>query len=129
MSTVSPIDLSKQTLPATHLPPLCVDLDGTLVKSDTLVDSVLILARQNPRALFSLASWLAQGKAAFKRHVTASVSIDFVHLPYNRPLLDFLEDQHRAGRPLFLATAADRSLADGIAAHLGIFDGVLASDV
>ena len=28
--------------------PLCVDLDGTLVKSDTLVDTVIVLARQSP---------------------------------------------------------------------------------
>jgi len=30
--------------------PLCVDLDGTLVKSDTLLDTVIVLARQRPRA-------------------------------------------------------------------------------
>ena len=110
------------------LPALCVDLDGTLVKSDTLVDSVLILARQNPGALFSLPAWLAQGKASFKRHVTGAVSIDVVHLPYNQPLLRYLEEQHAAGRPIYLATAADRGLADRISAHLGLFEDVLASD-
>ena len=31
--------------------PLCVDLDGTLVKSDTFVDSLMVLARRHP-ALF-----------------------------------------------------------------------------
>ena len=61
--------------------PLCVDLDGTLVKSDTLVDSVLVLVRQNPRALLSIPGWLAQGKAAFKRHVTEAVTIDVAALP------------------------------------------------
>jgi 4-hydroxybenzoate polyprenyltransferase/phosphoserine phosphatase len=113
--------------PAT-LPALCVDLDGTLVKSDTLVDSVLILVRQNPRALLSIPGWLAQGKAAFKRHVTSAVSIDVAHLPFNTPLLEYLQLQHAAGRPLYLATAADRTLADRIADSLGIFAGVLASD-
>ena len=28
---------------------LCVDLDGTLVKSDTLLDTVLVVARQRQR--------------------------------------------------------------------------------
>ena len=113
---------------AQMLPPLCVDLDGTLVKSDTLVDSVLILARQNPRAILSIPLWLSRGKASLKQHVTDAVSIDIVHLPYNRPLLRYLEEQHAAGRPLYLATAADRSLAGRIADHLGIFQDVLASD-
>jgi len=108
--------------------PLCVDLDGTLVKSDTLADSVLGLVRQNPRALLSIPGWLAKGKAAFKRHVTEAVTIDVAALPYNKPLLEFLFRQHAGGRPIYLATAADRTLADRIAAHHQIFQDVLASD-
>jgi 4-hydroxybenzoate polyprenyltransferase len=108
--------------------PLCVDLDGTLVKSDTLVDSVLALVRQNPRALFRIPGWLAQGKAAFKRHVTGAVSIDVAALPYNKPLLEFLYREQAAGREIWLATAADRTLAERVAAHQAIFRGVLASD-
>ena len=108
--------------------PLCVDLDGTLVKTDTLVDSVLVLVRQNPRAILSIPGWLAQGKGAFKRHVTNAVSLDVSSLPYNKPLLEYLTQQHAAGRQLFLATAADRALADRIAQHHPIFQDVLASD-
>ena len=108
--------------------PLCVDLDGTLVKTDTLVDSVLALARQNPRAILQIPGWLAQGKAAFKQHVTNAVSLDVAGLPYNNPLLEFLMHQHASGRQIFLATAADRTLADRIAQHYPIFTDVLASD-
>jgi len=108
--------------------PLCVDLDGTLVKTDTLVDSVLVLARQNPRAILSIPGWLAKGKAAFKQHVTQAVTLDVAALPYNKPLLEYLFHQHAAGRPIFLATAADRTLADRIAQHHQIFQDVLASD-
>ena len=108
--------------------PLCVDLDGTLVKSDTLVDSALVLARQNPAALLRLPGWLGEGKAALKQHITSEVSLDVAHLPYNRELLQYLEQQHAEGRQIYLATAADRVLADRIAAHLRIFAGVLASD-
>ncbi len=107
---------------------LCVDLDGTLVKSDTLIDSVLALARQNPGALMQIPGWIAQGKAAFKRHVTASVMLDVEHLPYNAPLLEYLRAEHAAGRKIYLATAADKTLAERVAAHLGLFAGVLASD-
>jgi hypothetical protein len=41
---------------------ICVDLDGTLVKSDTLIDSVLSLARQHPRELVKIPGWIAQGR-------------------------------------------------------------------
>jgi 4-hydroxybenzoate polyprenyltransferase/phosphoserine phosphatase len=107
---------------------ICVDLDGTLVKSDTLIDSVLALARQHPRQLLQIPGWIGQGKAAFKRHVTSAVTLDVEHLPYNHPLLEWLRQQHSAGRRLYLATAADIVLAERVAAHIGIFDGVLASD-
>jgi 4-hydroxybenzoate polyprenyltransferase len=111
----------------THVP-LCVDLDGTLVKSDTLVDSTLALARQHPAALLRLPGWLLQGKAALKRHLTEAVDLDVAHLPYNRELMQYLEQEHAKGRPLYLATAADGALARRVSAHLGIFNGVLASD-
>jgi 4-hydroxybenzoate polyprenyltransferase len=108
--------------------PLCVDLDGTLVKSDTLVDSVLVLGRQHPAMLLKIPGWIAQGKASFKRHVTSAVELNVAHLPYNRELLQYLEQQHATGRPIYLATAADTTLAERVAAHLGLFSGVLASD-
>jgi len=114
-------------VPAVDLP-LCVDLDGTLVKSDTLVDSVLVLARQHPKLLLQIPGWLSKGKASFKQHVTASVALDVEHLPYNRALLEFLREQHAEGRTIYLATAADGELAHRVAAHLGLFSGVLASD-
>jgi len=114
--------------PSPTVIPLCVDLDGTLVKSDTLVDSVIVLARQHPRSLLHFPAWLSQGKAAFKRHVAFWVSLDVVHLPYNQPLLEYLRQQHAGGRSIYLATGADANLAERVAAHLGIFTGVLASN-
>ncbi len=108
--------------------PLCVDLDGTLVKSDTLVDSILVLVRQRPFSLLRFPAWIFQGKASFKAHIANAVTLDAANLPYNRPLLQFLEQQHATGRPIYLATAADARLAAAVAAHLGFFTGTLASD-
>jgi 4-hydroxybenzoate polyprenyltransferase/phosphoserine phosphatase len=123
--------LATPTVPSenlTSVTALCVDLDGTLVKSDTLVDSALALARHRPASLLQLPGWVLQGKAALKRHLTAAVTLDVAHLPYNRELLQYLEQQHASGRPIYLATAADTVLAQRIADHLGLFSGVLASD-
>src|ERR1700742_3707368 len=108
--------------------PLCVDLDGTLVKSDTFVDSLLVLARRQPLAFVQTPRWILQGKAYFKSQVASRVTLDVAHLPYNRPLLDYLRDEHASGRKLYLATGADRVLAQKIADHLGIFADVMASD-
>ena len=108
--------------------PLCVDLDGTLVKSDTFVDSLMVLARRHPGAFVRSPLWALQGKAHMKSQVASLVTLDVDHLPYNRPLLDYLRDEHAAGRKLYLATGADRVLARKVAAHLGIFEDVLASD-
>ncbi len=113
--------------PATERP-LCVDLDGTLVKSDTLVDSLLLLARTRPLEALRVPLWLLGGKANLKRQVTARVTLNVERLPYNRPLLEYLMAQRGEGRKLYLATGADSGLADRIARHLNIFEGVLSSD-
>jgi len=108
--------------------PLCVDLDGTLVKSDTLSDSLLILLRRKPAALPRLFSLVFQGKARFKQFVNSQVTLDVKRLPYNRPLLEYLKTEHSLGRKIHLATGADGDVAQRVAAHLNIFSGVLASD-
>jgi len=108
--------------------PLCVDLDGTLVKNDTLMDSLLLLVRTRPASAVRVPLWLLRGKAALKAEVSARVVLDERHLPYNRRLVEYLDAERGDGRKLYLATGADRQLATRIANHLGIFEGVLASD-
>ncbi len=107
---------------------LCVDLDGTLVKCDTLVDSLLVLARKQPLVLLRVPGWMLGGKANLKAHVARLVTLDAAHLPYNKPLITWLEKERAAGRNIYLTTGADSRLADAIAAHLELFDEVLASD-
>jgi 4-hydroxybenzoate polyprenyltransferase/phosphoserine phosphatase len=107
---------------------LCVDLDGTLVKSDTLVDALFALAHTAPMQLLRLPAWLARGKAAFKHQVVIHAQLDVAHLPYNTALVEHLREEAATGRTLVLATGADERLAMRVAAHLGIFQEVLASD-
>ena len=120
-------EASREMLPLTMLP-LCVDLDGTLVKSDTLADSVCVLARTHPWDLLRLPGWLLGGKARFKREVSARAPLDAAHLPYNEALIVYLREQAASGRPLYLSTGADQHVADAVAQHLGLFDGVFSSD-
>jgi len=108
--------------------PLAVDLDGTLLKSDLLWESFLSVIRQNVLFLFWIPLWLLRGKAHLKRELAARAKLDVALLPFHDNFLVFLQSEHKQGRPLVLTTAADRSLADSVAGHLGIFAGVLASD-
>lgn len=113
--------------PASHRP-LAVDLDGTLIHSDLLLESFLLLIKRNPLYLLMLPWWLLKGKAALKREIAQRVSVNPAALPYNAPFVAWLREQKAAGRSLWLCTASDRSLAQPVADHLGLFDGVLASD-
>jgi 4-hydroxybenzoate polyprenyltransferase len=108
--------------------PLCVDLDGTLVSTDTLWESVLCLFRRRPWLLLLAPFWLLTGKAGFKRRVAERVVLDPAALPYRQDLLEALQRLKQSGRKLVLATAADDAIAQGVAQHLGLFDEVLASD-
>lgn len=108
--------------------PLCVDMDGTLVATDLLWESVLLLARERPLRLPLLPFWLVGGKAAFKRKLAEQVIPEAASLPYREDVLRMLRTERAAGRSLVLATASDSRIAERVAAHLGIFSSVLASD-
>lgn len=107
--------------------PLCVDLDGTLVRTDCLVETLLAAAR-DPATLLRIPGWLARGRAALKAELAARAELDVELLPYNTELLEYLREQRALGRWIVLATAADKRIADAIAGHLGLFDEVIASD-
>lgn len=118
--------MSEEPIPATR--PLCVDLDGTLVKTDTLVQALLLLIRTRPAAFPALLRRAAGGLAAFKRRVAQAVALDPAALPYNPLLLSFLKNEREKGRELILVTASDEGPARTVAAHLGLFSDVMASD-
>lgn len=106
--------------------PLCVDLDGTLLKSDLFHESLLALLRLNPLYALLLPWWLLKGKAALKREIASRVSIDPSFLPYDPAVLEWL--QAEAGRTRVLCTASDHLLVDKVADHLGLFDKTIASN-
>ncbi|MDR3741655.1 MAG: UbiA family prenyltransferase [Terracidiphilus sp.] len=108
--------------------PLCVDLDGTLIKSDSLQDAFFQFLRRFPLELWRVPLWLLKGKARLKLEIARRAPLDPARLPYNVAVRTFLQAQRRLGRPVYLATGADSALAERVARHLGLFDGVLASD-
>ena len=107
--------------------PLCVDLDGTLIKTDLLIESFFQLIKSNFLHVFLVPFWLAGGKANLKHRIAERVEIDAVSLPYNMEFLDYLRERKKAGISLVLVTASHEVFAHRIARHLSIFDEVIAT--
>jgi 4-hydroxybenzoate polyprenyltransferase len=107
--------------------PLVVDLDGSLVQTDTLIECI-VAALAHPLRLLRAVLALRRGKAALKAALAEIAAPDPALLPYNHALLAFLREEQKRGRALVLATAADRRIALAVARHLDLFDAVLASD-
>lgn len=108
--------------------PVCVDLDGTFLRTDTLHEQVLLLARRNPLLLLLLPFWLWHGKAALKRRLAQAVRLEADSLPVNERLLDYLRAEHARGRELALVSAADDSIVQAVAARYPLFSWVRGSD-
>ncbi|MGZ5132818.1 MAG: UbiA family prenyltransferase [Caldimonas sp.] len=108
--------------------PLVVDLDGTLLRTDTLVEALLVLARKRPLSLLKLPWWLAHGRARLKHCVAEQAHADVATLPRASEVLTHLRAQKAQGRRLILATGADGRTAHAVADPLALFDAVLASD-
>jgi 4-hydroxybenzoate polyprenyltransferase len=107
---------------------LCVELDGTLVRTDTLIESLLALVRVKPLLVFRVVSWLFLGKARFKQKLGRAVRLAPDSLPYARPVLDYIESEWRKGRKLLLVTGADASIAIPVAEHVPLFSKVICSN-
>lgn len=108
--------------------PLVVDLDGTLIKTDLLLETANRFLTHHPARSLSLLGWLRRGRPVLKAELAQAAGVDAAALPYHEPLLAWLRAQRAQGRRLVLATASHRVLAERVAAHLGLFDTVLATD-
>ena len=108
--------------------PLVVDLDGTLIRSDMMWESIARLMRRNPFAIFQLLFWWARGRALLKQKLAAHVQVNPAELALNETFLAWLRAEKKSGRKIILATASDLKMAQPIAERVGLFDEVLASD-
>jgi 4-hydroxybenzoate polyprenyltransferase len=108
--------------------PLVVDLDGTLIKTDLLIESANELLVTNPLDTFKLLCWIRLSRPALKSQLAQISSIDPVSLPYNEALVVWLHQQKSLGRHIILATASHKLLANRVAEHVQLFDEVLATE-
>lgn len=106
-------------------PVLVVDLDGTLIRADLLWETFWVALSAN---VARFASVFAGGRAPMKARLAGWVDLDPAALPYNDAVVDLVRARRAAGGRTALATASDTKHANAIAAHLGLFDEVHASD-
>jgi 4-hydroxybenzoate polyprenyltransferase/phosphoserine phosphatase len=108
---------------------LAVDLDGTLIASDMLHESFWATLGSDRGALLKAgAKFMTGGRAALKAALAEAAEVDVTLLPYRDAVLDEIRAAKKQGTRVVLATASDRSVAEAVANHLGLFDEVMASD-
>ena len=110
-------------------PPLVVDLDGTLVRTDMLHETFAAAFFRNPLlTLWVVLRALLKGRAELKRALSGLAEVEVETLPWRAPLISYLQEQKRLGRETHLATASHHSIARAVADYVGLFDRVYASD-
>ncbi len=108
-------------------PPLVVDVDGSLVSGDLLIEGVVRLLSVSPLLLFALPFWLSGGRAAPKRRVAQAVPLLPETLVLNPAVLNEIAAAKAAGREVWLASASDELAVAPLAQTVGAA-GCFASD-
>jgi len=114
--------------PNETLRPLVVDLDGTLVRSDLLIECAFGELSRRPHSILDLARALRQGKSSLKHRLSEPADFDPAILPYDQEVLRLIRAASDAGRPVYLASASHERLVCAVAEHLGVFAGWFATD-
>lgn len=112
----------------TQLPPLAVDLDGSLIQTDMLFESFIRVLKAQPWLVLVMPFWLLRGIPNLKKQLALRARINLSALPFNQEFLKFVLNEKAAGRELILATGSNKRLARNISHNLTIFSKVLASD-
>ncbi|MCZ6852660.1 MAG: UbiA family prenyltransferase [Gammaproteobacteria bacterium] len=106
---------------------LVVDLDGTLIRGDLLFESLLGHLKKAPWRLFIVVGWFWRGRAYAKTRLAESAEFAVATLPYNEAVLELIRSRKASGQRVLLATGSAQGLAQRVADHLGLFDGVIAT--
>jgi len=115
-------------MPPTPTTPLFVDLDGTVLRSDLLFESVLWLLRHKPWVLLLAPFWLMRGRARLKFEVANRAQPIIESQPRNPEFDAFLRGEAERGRDLILISASDERLTRLVANHVGHFVDAIGSD-
>ncbi len=104
--------------------PLCVDLDGTIIRGDTFWEQVFLLIRRNPLFVFQLLAWTPRGKPHVKAQLAALPMPTWSSFNVDPQIVEWLRAERARGRAVHLVTGTHYAAAQLAADHLACFDAV-----
>jgi 4-hydroxybenzoate polyprenyltransferase len=104
--------------------PLCVDLDGTIIRGDTFWEQVFPLLRQNPFFVFRLLAWTTRGKPHVKEQLAGLPMPSWSSFNVDAKIVEWLRAERGRGRAVHLVTGAHRAAARLASENLACFDAV-----
>ena len=111
--------------------PLVVDVDGSLISGDLLIEGAARLLTASPLNLFALPLWsvaaIARGRAAIKRKIAQAAPLPPETLALNPVVTREIAAAKTAGREVWLASAADELVVAPLVETVGAA-GYFASD-
>lgn len=114
--------------PDFHKPyPLVLDFDGTLLRTDLLLEAALDYVKRRPIGIFMLLLWALRGVAHLKHQLASRTELAVSLLPINDELVTYARLAAEGGREVIAATAANRVIAEKVRARFGFVSEVLAS--
>lgn len=109
--------------------PLVVDVDGTLIRSDLLIESALQFVAGHPLEVWKLPVWLAAGKSVLKSKLAGRVALNLETIPMREATLAWIREAQAQGRPVYLASASNERYVEALARQIGGIAGVFATDL
>lgn len=106
--------------------PLIVDMDDTLLATDSLWEGLFTHLHRKPAVIFKILPLLGQKTELKKLLLDDAESIK--NYPLRADIVNYLENEKSAGREIYLATASLAPVAAIIAERVGLFSDVFASD-
>lgn len=114
--------------------PLVVDLDGTLLRTDTLLEGMRYIFFHNPLLFLKyITNFLIKemrgggGRLTLKWDLTPWILHGVGRYPLNQGVCNLLCQAAQAGRPVYLATGSTLPVALAMAKRCGFFTSVFAS--
>ncbi len=102
--------------------PLVIDLDGTMLYSDTLIEGIAAGLFQKPFGTLTGCASAVFSVPKFKAWIFRNVEVDYDAIPANDRLIAWLEEEKAKGREIHLVSAANQGVVDKLANRFGIFD-------
>jgi len=107
---------------------LCVDVDGTLLRTDLLFESFLSLVKCKPWLLAAVPFWALQGRSYLQRKLSRGTSFADAPIPIRQDFLQYLEKETASGRRIVLCSGSDEALVRRVAEQLKFPVKIFASD-